>query len=125
MSVPLSSQTLPKCSQVSPIPANRMALEWRLEWLLSIGIEIKRKASIVFDDGRKRSKIGKPYVGLIMEIFEEVQVQNKKKNTSKLFSVKKASGIRITGSLHSKSLDKAGKKAKKMVGPAGFEPATK
>ena len=31
-------------------------------------------------------------VGLIMEIFEEVQVQNKKKNTRKLFSVKK--GIR-------------------------------
>ncbi len=90
-----------------------MAQERRLEWFLSIEVEIKKKASIVFDDGRKRSKIGKPYVGLIMEIFEEVQVQNKKKNTRKLFSVKKASGIRITGSLHSKSLDKTGKRQKK------------
>ena len=63
---------------------------------------------------RKQLKIGKPYVGLIMEVFEEVQVQNKKKNTRKLFFCKKkASGIRITGSLHSKSLDKAGKKEKK------------
>ena len=80
---------LPKLFPSVPNVAIRMAQERRLEWLLSIGIEIKRKASIVFDDGRKRSKIGKPYVGLIMEIFEEVQVQNKKKNTSKLFSVKK------------------------------------
>ena len=39
---------------------------------------------------RKQLKIGKPYVGLIMEVFEEVQVQNKKKNTRKLFYCKKS-----------------------------------
>jgi hypothetical protein len=34
-----------------------MDLEWRLEWFLSIGVEIQRKASIVPDDGAKISKI--------------------------------------------------------------------
>ena len=72
-----------------------------------------------------RVKMGLLLSHKIMEIFEEVQVQNKKKNTRNLFFCKKkASGIRITGSLHPKSLDKTGKKAKKMVRPQGLEPWT-
>ena len=38
-------------SQDLPTIANRMAQEGRLEWLLLSEVEIKRKASIVFDDG--------------------------------------------------------------------------
>ena len=36
-----------------PVDTNRIALERRLEWFLSIEVEIKRKASIVPDDGVK------------------------------------------------------------------------
>lgn len=42
-----------------------------------------------------------------------------------VFLKKKASVIRGTGRLHSKSIRESGDQGKKMVGPAGFEPATK
>ena len=51
MSSNVRSFIFPGSSQVPPIPANRMALERRSEWFLSIGVEIQRKASIVPDDG--------------------------------------------------------------------------
>ena len=64
-------------------------IETLLNQYFTIGVENERKAGIVPEDGRKRSKIGRPYVDLIMDVFEEVQVQNKKKNTRKLFSAKR------------------------------------
>ena len=49
-----------------------MALERRLEWFLSIGVEIKRKASIVPDDGAKISKILVKNMEIFFQNFSRV-----------------------------------------------------
>ena len=56
----------------STVSCNLMVQERRLEWFLSIGVEIKRKASIVFDDGAKISKILVKTWKIFSRIFPEL-----------------------------------------------------